>query len=34
MGVKSLEPQAKLAVTMSTIPQELTVVLLEPRNRG
>jgi L-ascorbate metabolism protein UlaG (beta-lactamase superfamily) len=34
MGVKSLEPQAKLTVTISTVPQELTVVLLEPRNRG
>jgi L-ascorbate metabolism protein UlaG (beta-lactamase superfamily) len=34
MGVTSLTPQAKLSVTPSSIPQELTVVLLEPRNRG
>ena len=34
MGVKSLVPQAKLTVTPASIPQELTVVLLEPRNRG
>jgi hypothetical protein len=34
MGVTSLTPQAKLTVTASSIPQELTVVLLEPRNRG
>ena len=34
MGVKSLTPQAKLAVTASSLPQELTIVLLEPRSRG
>jgi L-ascorbate metabolism protein UlaG (beta-lactamase superfamily) len=34
MGVKSLTPQAKLTVTVSSVPQELTVVLLEPRNRS
>ena len=34
MGVTSLTPQGKLTITSSSIPQELTVVLLEPRNRG
>ena len=34
MGAKSLEPQAKLTVTISTVPEELTVVLLELRNRA
>lgn len=33
MGVKELTPQAKLSVTISSIPEETTVVLLEQRGR-
>jgi L-ascorbate metabolism protein UlaG (beta-lactamase superfamily) len=34
MGMKELTPQPKLTVTISSIPQETTVVLLESRARG
>ncbi|MGC8634181.1 MAG: MBL fold metallo-hydrolase [Candidatus Limnocylindrales bacterium] len=33
MGVKDLAPQAKLTVTVSSVPEETTVALLEPRAR-
>jgi L-ascorbate metabolism protein UlaG (beta-lactamase superfamily) len=34
MGVQRTEPVARLAVTISSIPQEATIVLLEPRGRS
>ena len=34
MGASNLVPQARLAVTISTVPDETTVVLLEPRGRA
>jgi len=34
MGVQHSEPVAKLSVSISSLPQETTVVLLEPRARG
>jgi L-ascorbate metabolism protein UlaG (beta-lactamase superfamily) len=34
MGVKELTPQPKLVVTVSSVPQETTVALLEPRARA
>lgn len=34
MGASNLVPQPKLSVSISTIPEETTVVLLEPRGRG
>ena len=34
MGASNLVPQARLAVTISTVPNETTVVLLEPRGRA
>jgi len=33
MGAANLVPQARLSVTISTVPDETTVVLLEPRGR-
>jgi L-ascorbate metabolism protein UlaG (beta-lactamase superfamily) len=34
MSVQHGEPQPKLSVTVSSLPTETTVVLLEPRGRG
>ena len=34
MGVQRSEPAARLAVTISSLPQETTVALLEPRGRA
>jgi L-ascorbate metabolism protein UlaG (beta-lactamase superfamily) len=34
MSVQGAEPVAKLSVTISSLPQETTVALLEPRGRG
>ena len=34
MGASNLVPQARLSVTISTVPDETTVVLLEPRGRA
>lgn len=33
MGARDLVPQARLSVTLSTVPEETTVVQLEPRGR-
>lgn len=34
MGVRDPQPQARLSVTVSTVPDDTTVVLLEPRGRS
>jgi L-ascorbate metabolism protein UlaG (beta-lactamase superfamily) len=34
MGVQQVQPISKLSVTISTVPQETTVIILEPRNRA
>jgi hypothetical protein len=34
MGASNLVPQPRLSVTISTVPAETTLVLLEPRARG
>jgi L-ascorbate metabolism protein UlaG (beta-lactamase superfamily) len=34
MGVQQVQPIPKLSVTISTVPQETTVIVLEPRNRA
>jgi L-ascorbate metabolism protein UlaG (beta-lactamase superfamily) len=34
MGASKLEPQAKLSVSISTVPEDTTLVLLEPRGRS
>jgi L-ascorbate metabolism protein UlaG (beta-lactamase superfamily) len=34
MGVQQAQPVPKLSVSISTVPQETTVIVLEPRGRG